>query len=351
MKAVLLLEDGTYFPGKAFGKEGEVVGEVIFNTSMTGYQEIITDPSYTGQIVAMTYPLIGNYGFNEFDNESDKAKVAGFVVKELCDAPSNWRNSIKPEEYFINNDVVGIQGLDTRALAQHIRESGSMMGIISTECGNAGTLLERLKQKKIDIRCPVMEATAKNPVHIEGCGKRVVIIDFGVKHSFITALKKRNCDIYIIPAGCSFKEVMSFEAQGILLSNGPGNPENLPEIIKTIQQMIGKIPILGIGLGHQLLGLALGGKTCKLKFGHHGSNHPVKDCSNGKCLITSQSHSYVIEGFIPDATITHININDGSVEGFRHNSLPIMGIQYHPRELPEMQDLPCIFDEFLGMLV
>jgi carbamoyl-phosphate synthase small subunit len=351
MKSVLVLEDGTYFSGESFGHQGETVGEVVFNTCMTGYQEISTDPSYNGQIVTMTYPLIGNYGFNRFDDESYKPHVQGFIVKELCDAPSNWRFSISPEEFFTKNNIIGIKGIDTRALTQHIRKFGSMNGIISTECGNVDILLSKLNQQKETKRNLVMEVTTKTTLHKPGTGKRVVLLDFGVKYNIIRSLEKRNCDIHVLPAFSSAEEVMSYNPDGILLSNGPGDPTDLPMVKANIQKLLGKKPMLGICLGHQLLGLALGGDTYKLKFGHHGGNHPVKDFTTGRCYITSQNHNYALKkDFSPDVTITHLNVNDGTVEGFKHKSMPITSVQYHPEAAPGPEDSAYIFDDFVEMM-
>lgn len=351
MKSVLVLEDGTYFPGEAFGRKGETTGEVVFNTCMTGYQEISTDPSYNGQIVTMTYPLIGNYGFNSQDDESYKTHVQGFIVKELCDAPNNWRNTISPEEYFKNNNITGIKGIDTRALTQHIRRFGSMFGIISTECGNVDTLLEKLNKKKNEQRCLVMEVTTKTHIHKPGKGKRVVLMDYGVKYNIIRSLEKRDCDLHILPASSSCKEILDLNPDGILLSNGPGDPRDLREITETVRQLLGKKPILGICLGHQLLGLALDGTIYKLKFGHHGGNHPVRDYITGRCYITSQNHNYALEkDFCSDAAITHVNINDNTVEGFRHKQMPILSVQYHPEAAPGPRDSAYIFDDFIKMM-
>lgn len=351
MKSVLVLEDGTYFTGEAFGKKGETVGEVVFNTCMTGYQEVATDPSYNGQIVTMTYPLIGNYGFNNDDNESYKPHIQGFIVKELCDAPNNWRCSKLPDDYFKENGIVGIKGIDTRALTQHIRQFGSMFGIISTECGNIDILMEKLKNKKKQKRRLVMEVTTKQPIHKPGTGKTVVLLDFGVKYNIVRSLQKRNCNIYIIPANSSYEEIMSYNPDGILLSNGPGDPKDLPEVKPVIQKLLGKKPILGICLGHQLLGLALGGNTYKMKFGHHGGNHPVKDYITGRCYVTSQNHNYALEhNFSNDIKITHINVNDNTVEGFRHKDIPLLSVQYHPEASPGPQDSAYVFDDFLDMM-
>ncbi len=352
MKAVLLLEDGTYFSGESFGKSGETAGELVFNTSMTGYQEITTDPSYNGQIVAMTYPLIGNYGFNEFDNESYKPHIQGFIVKELCSNPSNWRNTIDPNQYFIKHNIIGIKSIDTRALTQHLRNNGSMYGIISTECGNLDMLRKNLEAYKSIPRNLVMEVTTKTHIHVQGSGKKVVLIDFGVKNNIIRSLKYRDCDIHIVPAYSSFEEIMSYNPDGILLSNGPGDPRDLPEINKTIQKLLSLKPILGICLGHQLLGLSLGLNVKKLKFGHHGSNHPVKDSISGRCYITSQNHNYAIDNTFTsqDVEITQINVNDNTVEAFKHRTLPILGIQYHPEAAPGTMDSAYIFDDFVKMM-
>jgi carbamoyl-phosphate synthase small subunit len=350
MKAVLMLEDGSYYTGEAFGQPGEASGEVVFNTCMSGYQEITTDPSYNGQMVLMTYPLIGNYGFNDHDVESYKPHVQGFIVKELCDAPSNWRSSMTPEAYFSRHNILGIKGVDTRAITQHIRKFGSMFGIISTESGNTEALMARLRQRKALKRNLVMEVTTKTAVHQSGPGKRVAVIDLGVKLNIVRSLRKRGCDVHVLPAFSSAEEVLALEPDGILLSNGPGDPQDLGGVIAAVRALIGQRPILGICLGHQVMGLALGGATYKLKFGHHGGNHPVKDHVTGRCYITSQNHNYAVrEGPSQDVFVTHTNVNDGTVEGMRHRKLPVLGVQYHPEAAPGPQDSAYIFDEFLSL--
>lgn len=355
MKALLVLEDGTYYIGKAFGKIGEVYGEVVFNTCMTGYQEILTDPSYKGQIVVMTYPLIGNYGFNFEDNESHKPHIQGFVVKELCDMPSNWRNTGKPDSFFKENDITGICDIDTRHLTQHIRNHGSMFGVISSEatCSQQDILILAAKARELSKQRQdlVSLVSTKTGRHIEGNGSRIIILDLGVKENIIRSLINLGCDVHVVPATTSSDDIMSLKPDGILLSNGPGDPMDIPYAVKTVTDLLGKKPMLGICLGHQLLGLALGGKSYKMKFGHHGGNHPVKDLQKNRIYITSQNHNYALrDDFSQDVVVTHINFNDNTVEGFSHLHYPIMGIQYHPEASPGPSDSSIIFDEFLELV-
>jgi len=351
MKSVLVLEDGTYYTGKAFGKEGEVFGEVVFNTCMTGYQEVLTDPAYNGQIVAMTYPLIGNYGFNSEDAESARPYVQGLVVKELCESPSSWRSLGSLEEYFLKHNITGIRNIDTRALTHHIRRFGSMFGVISTVSGNIDVLLEKIRKEKQKRRELVMEVTRSNLLHVPGTGKKVALLDFGVMNKIIGSLSIRNCDIYILPANFTAREIMEYDPDGVLLSSGPGSPEDLPSILKSVKELVGKKPIFGIGLGHQLLGLALGGSIRKLSFGHHGGNYPVKDHITGRCYITLQNHDYVIDKFTNDnVVITHTGVNDNTIEGFMHKSLLVLGTQFYPETEPEKGDSAHIFDIFIKMM-
>jgi carbamoyl-phosphate synthase small subunit len=351
MAAVLVLEDGTIYRGTSFGACGEAFGEVVFNTCMTGYQEILTDPSYKGQMVTMTYPLIGNYGFNNIDKESHKPHASGFIVKELSNEPSNWRCSVHPEDYFQEHGIVGIKDIDTRRLTRHIRNSGSMYGIISTECFDPLILLKRLQEKaslKVDY---VKEVSTQRSYYISGGEKKVAVVDFGVKHNILRFLKEKGCSVHVFPHTAKSSEILSVNPDGILLSNGPGDPADLTDSVNTIKELLGLKPMLGICLGHQLLGLALGGKTYKLKFGHHGGNHPVKDLETGRVYITSQNHNYALEeNFSRNIEVTHVNVNDKTVEGFRHKYLPVMGVQYHPEAAPGPQDSNYIFDDFMKML-
>lgn len=349
--ALLILEDGTVYKGTGFGAKGQAFGEVVFNTSMTGYQEILTDPSYKGQLITMTYPLIGNYGFNDHDVESCKPHANGLIVKELSQDWSNWRSTISPEDYFKKHNIIGIKDIDTRSLTKHIRNYGSMYGVISTDYCEPLTMIRKLKLMSADKAEPVKEVSTQAPYTIEGSGKKIAVIDFGVKTNIIRALNQRGCKVKVFPYNTAYHDIIAENPDGILLSNGPGDPEVLDGEISTIKRLIGFKPTLGICLGHQLLCLALGGKTYKLKYGHHGANHPVKDLKSGRVYITSQNHNYAVHKDCPECMeITHINVNDGTVEGFRHKSLPVMGMQYHPEAAPGPQDSNYIFDDFMKML-
>ena len=345
MKAKLILENGTIFEGKAFGYLKDSVGEVVFTTGMTGYQEVLTDPSYYGQIVTMTYPLIGNYGVNLEDMESKGPKVKGFIVREKCNLPNNFRCELELETFLKQNKIIGLEGIDTRALTKILRNHGTMKGIIA---------VEELEQEYIDDKLAdfsnkeaVKNVTTKQKYSIKGEGKTVAIMDFGIKSNILRCFKNRGCNITVFPADTSAEEVLSIDPDLVFLSNGPGDPEDLPEVIENIKKIVGKKPITGICLGHQLLALALGGETKKLKFGHRGCNHPVKDLETNKVTITSQNHGYVVEKLPEDMIITHTNINDSTVEGMKHKSLPIFSVQFHPEACAGPQDSEYIFDKFM----
>jgi len=345
VKAKLILENGMAFDGRAFGYIEETVGEVVFNTGMTGYQEVLTDPSYYGQIVTMTYPLIGNYGLNLEDVESQAPKVKGFIVREACDYPNNFRCEIKLNDYLRNNKIMALDQVDTRALTKVLRNSGTMKGIIVLE-----ELSENYIKEKLQTFCnidAVSNVTTKDVYTISGDGKHVAILDFGIKANIIRSFKQRGCRLTVFPADSRSDEILKVNPDLIFLSNGPGDPEDLLMAIENLKQLIGKRPIVGICLGHQLLALALGGKTAKLKFGHRGCNHPVKDIEENKIYITSQNHGYFVSELPMDTLATHISLNDETVEGMRHKTFPIYSIQFHPEACPGPKDANNIFDKFL----
>lgn len=350
MKAKLILENGVVFEGDAFGYTKETVGEVVFNTGMTGYQEILTDPSYYGQIVTMTYPMIGNYGLNLDDNESDSVKVSGFVVREKSDTPNNWRCEFEIDEYLNRHKIMGIEGIDTRALTKIIRNSGTMRGLITIEELTKAQVQSRLEG--FDNTNAVAEVTTKKVKAISGEALHIAAMDFGIKNNILRSFKHRNCRITVFPAFTKAEDILAVEPDGIFLSNGPGDPKDIPEAIEEIKKLIGKKPITGICLGHQLIALAMGGNTEKLKFGHRGANHPVKDIQTGRVMITSQNHGYVVteDGLPEGMAVTHVNLNDQTVEGMRHKDLGIYSIQFHPEACPGPHDTDPIFDEFVDLM-
>ncbi len=354
MKAILALEDGRFFEGTSFGARGERFGEVVFNTSMTGYQEILTDPSYKGQIVTMTYPLIGNYGVNEDDFESMKPHVEGFVVRECCRYPSNWRCLKSLPDFLAENDVLGIEGVDTRALTKHIREAGAMRAVLSTGDHDVESLVAKAKASPGLVgRDLVKEVTCSEEYRVAARGEprfRVVAFDFGIKRNILNNLSDRGCDVIVVPAQTTAAEVLAHQPDGVFLSNGPGDPEGVPNVVETIRQLITQIPTFGICLGHQMLGLAFGAKTHKLKFGHHGGNQPIKNLETGKVEIAAENHGFavVFETIPDDVKVTHSNLNDQTVEGMRHLKLPIFSVQYHPEASPGPHDARYLFERFIA---
>ena len=359
-KALLALEDGTVFEGESFGAQGECSGEVVFNTSMSGYQEVITDPSYKGQIVAMTYPLIGNYGINSEDGESRGTWLEGFVVKELSRRVSNWRSEMCLHDYLLQNGVVGIQGIDTRELTMHIRDAGAMRSVISTEDLDPASLTKKAAESPgLEGRDLVKDVTIDElfewePGNANG-GPLVVAIDCGIKYGILRCLRETGCRVLVVPASTTAEEILDLKPDGVFISNGPGDPEPVRYVIETIRQLLKEpaLPMFGICLGQQLLGQALGGKTYKLKFGHHGANHPVMDMATRKVAITVQNHGFCVDIESLDKSkieITHMNLNDQTLEGIRHRELPVFSVQFHPEASPGPHDARYLFDEFLQMM-
>jgi len=365
--ALLVLEDGSIFQGRVFAGGGEVLGEVVFNTGMTGYQEILTDPSYKEQIVAMTYPLIGNYGINEEDMESDHIHLEALVVKEYQAHPSNWRSRKSLQTFLEEQGKLGIEGIDTRALTRRLRIAGAMRGIISTDIADSDLLLARVKAYPGLLgRDLVGSVTCRDPYKWQkGCphplGKeeaapagqlRVVVMDYGVKYNTLRHLENRGCDVLVLPATATAEEVLSHNPDGIVLSNGPGDPAALPGIVATVRQLLGRIPLFGICMGHQVLGQALGGKTAKLKFGHHGINQPVKNRETGRIEITSQNHGFVVlpESLSGAQEKTYDNLNDCTSEGIQDPALRAFSVQYHPEAAPGPHDAVYLFDKFIGLM-
>ena len=372
MIAKLALENGTVFTGESFGAPAEIAGEVVFNTSITGYQEILTDPSYAGQIVTMTYPMIGNYGINLQDLESVKPQVAGFVVKEYFDFYSNFRATGSLGEWLIQHNIAAIQGIDTRMLTKMIRTVGAMRGVISTADLDDERLVAKARQSPLmtgrDLAKVVTTSTSyrwdevdRTPFALKpnlkpamnGRRWNVVVYDYGVKHNILRRLTSYGCHLTVAPASFPAEKVLEMNPDGIFLSNGPGDPAAVRYGIQNIKKLVGKTPIFGICLGHQLLGLALGGKTFKLKFGHRGANHPVKNLQTNEIEITSQNHGFAVD---PDSLdpakveITHVNLNDGTNEGFTHRELPIFSVQYHPEASPGPHDSDYLFAQFVELM-
>jgi carbamoyl-phosphate synthase small subunit len=368
MKAKIALEDGTIFEGKSFTGSGETTGEIVFNTGMTGYQEVLTDPSYKGQIVTMTYPLIGNYGINEEDMESKQIHPDAFLVKEYQDFPSNFRSTGTLAEFLRKYNILGIEGIDTRALTRHIRVAGALKGIVSTTDLDSESLVEKAKNSPGLVgRDLVKEVTCATPYGwtpegpkdgdnftTASSGKhKIVAMDFGLKYNQLRLLAERGCSVQVVPSSTSADTILAMNPDGIFLSNGPGDPAGVEGVVETVQALLGKKPIFGICLGHQILGLAYGGTTYKLKFGHRGINQPVKDLATGKVEITSQNHGFCVDLDSLDkeeVELTHVNLNDGSLEGMRHKKHASFSVQHHPENAPGPHDSVYLFDRFIDTL-
>jgi len=356
-RAILVLEDGSVYQGYRFGAEVDACGEVVFNTSMTGYQEMLTDPSYAGQIVVPTYPLIGNYGTNKHDFESSRIQVRGFVVREECLEPNHYLNEQTISKYLAGGGIPGLYGVDTRAITRRLRSAGVMMGIITGDKTPQEALDELKKVPGYGSMDFVREVTTRTPYKWEADppanpSYHILALDCGLKYNILRLLCARGCSVTVVPCTTSAREILDLKPDGILLSPGPGDPDILDYIVETVRQLVGKKPMMGICLGNQLIARAFGGRHFKLKFGHRGGNHPVRELATGRIHITAQNHGYALD---PDTKgdeleITHINLNDGTVEGLRHKELPIFGIQYHSEASPGPLDNTYLFDRFLEMV-
>ncbi|MBU1121912.1 MAG: glutamine-hydrolyzing carbamoyl-phosphate synthase small subunit [Candidatus Omnitrophica bacterium] len=351
----IALEDGVVFSGFFFGASGEKFGEVVFNTSITGYQEILTDPSYKGQIVTMTYPLIGNYGINSEDVESRKVFLEGFIVKECSRIVSNWRAQKSLSQYLKENNIMGLEGIDTRALTRHIRLGGAMRAVISTGNDDDKVLVDKAKNSLSLVGRDLVSEVVTDKIYQwnEDGNYEVVVIDCGVKFNILRNLQAVGCRVTVVPYDMSADDILKLKPDGVFISNGPGDPAAVKNVVDTIKKLLGKTPMFGICLGHQILGIALGGRTYKLKFGHHGGNQPVKDLKTGKVAITAQNHGFCvdIESLDKnDVEVTHINLNDNTLEGMRHKKLPVFSVQFHPEAGPGPNDATYLFSEFITMI-
>ena len=352
MERLLVLEDGTIYRGFAFGSDIFRIGELVFNTSMTGYQEIITDNSYCGQIITMTYPLIGNYGINGDDNESLEPALFGLAVRDYCPEPNNWRSRETLGQYLKQKGIPGIYGIDTRALTLKIREAGTMKAAMAAANADADTLVSQLRSADY-LHDQVKRVSTARPFPVPDRGHKVVLMDFGEKLGIIRELSKRNCDLIVVPWNTDAKQIMEYRPDGVMLSNGPGDPADIPEAIDTVRHLLGQVSIFGICLGHQLISLACGARTFKLKFGHRGSNHPVKNLSTGHVEITAQNHGYSVDiGSLAGTglEITHESLNDKTCEGVRHQEFPVFSVQYHPEASSGPHDSNYLFDEFIALM-
>ena len=355
--AILVLEDGRSFSGASFGAEGEAFGEIVFNTSMSGYQEVLTDPSYAGQIVAMTYPLIGNYGTNAEDVESSRPWVEAFVVKEASRIASNFRSTRSLQDYLVDNNIVGLEGIDTRALVRHIRDKGAMRACVSTVESDTRVLLDRvLNSPAMANRELASTVSAAQPYSYVAAGEEkfhIVAYDFGVKTNSLREFAKLGCRVTVVPTSTSAKDVLALDPDGVFLSNGPGDPGAMQSVVEVVKQLAqSKTPVFGICLGHQLLGTALGGTTYKMKFGHRGGNQPIKDLTTGRIEIGAHNHGFAVDAAsLPaDVEVTHVNLNDNTVAGLRHKSLPIFSVQYHPESAPGPHDSEYLFERFIELM-
>ncbi|WP_153462518.1 carbamoyl phosphate synthase small subunit [Sediminibacillus terrae] len=352
-KRQLVLEDGTRFLGTGFGSDREISGEVVFNTGMTGYQEILSDPSYCGQIVTMTYPLIGNYGINRDDFETITPSIHGLIVKEVCDLPSNYRSEETLDRFLKANDIPGLAGIDTRKLTRLIRNHGTMKGLFTSADCSVERAMQLLHQE-IGITNHVERVSTVKPYVVPGRGRRIVLVDFGMKHGILRELTKRNCHITVVPHHYSAEKIRRLKPEGVMLSNGPGDPKYVPDAVRMIEEIIPDIPVFGICLGHQLIALACGADTEKLRFGHRGANHPVKDLTTGKTVMTSQNHGYTVTKESLAGTeleLTQLALNDGTVEGLAHKRYPAFSVQYHPESSPGPEDTYQLFDRFLANII
>jgi carbamoyl-phosphate synthase small subunit len=377
MRALLALEDGRSFEGESFGATGTRVGEICFNTAMTGYQEVLTDPSYRGQIVAMTYPLIGNYGINSLDGESREPHVRGFVIEELSEIPSNWRSEMSLDEYLRQWNIPGMQGVDTRALTRHLRTRGAMKACLTTEEVSIADAVKRAVEGEGVIGMDYVREVStpesyqwdpedelskpwtiqngdgdKSSAPLPPVRFRIAAYDYGIKRNILRLLRQKGFGVTVVPAATPAEQVLATNPDGIFLSNGPGDPASLPYAHDVVRNLMGKKPIFGICLGHQILGFAFGGSTFKLKFGHRGANQPVKDLRSGKVAITAQNHGFAVDpnSLPPDIEVTHVNLNDQTVEGMRHKNLPVFSVQYHPEAAPGPHDASYFFDQFAQLI-
>lgn len=352
MERLLVLEDGTIYRGFAFGSDIFRIGELVFNTSMTGYQEIITDNSYCGQIITMTYPLIGNYGINGDDNESLEPALFGLAVRDYCPEPNNWRSRETLDQYLKQKGIPGIYGIDTRALTLKIREAGTMKAAMTAADADTDTLVSQLRSADY-LHDQVKRVSTARPFPVPNRGHKVVLMDFGEKLGIIRELSKRNCDLIVVPWNTDAEQIMEYRPDGVMLSNGPGDPADIPEAIDTVRRLLGQVSIFGICLGHQLISLACGARTFKLKFGHRGSNHPVKNLSTGRVEITAQNHGYSVDiGSLAGTglEVTHESLNDKTCEGVRHQEFPVFSVQYHPEASSGPHDSNYLFDEFITLM-